>query len=187
MQVDTYSWYRVTLGAGWVPVSHGELSMHSSRASVLLPIYSKAKGRNWNGGSCRKPKHKIFLSQWGIPFLFELTCVFWQKLYCIQMHIFQCVWLGGEYLLLLVWSPCLYSSFLFAPVPKLEKLELSYDLYVSPLVLTSLLLFYFYLLFPLSDWVWPHQLSCELSFPLISMLLICPLPTIATWPLKLSS
>lgn len=79
------------------------------------------------------------------------------------------------------------SAFLFAPVPKLEKLELSCDLYVSPLALTSLLLFYFYLLFPLSDWVWPHQLSCELSFPLISMLLICPLPTIATWPLKLSS
>lgn len=93
MQVDTYSWYRVTLGAGWVPVSHGELSMHSSRASVLLPIcIPKPRGGIGTGAPAGSQNTRYFCPNGVSPF-FSNSPVYFDKSYiaskCIYFSVFD--------------------------------------------------------------------------------------------------
>lgn len=113
VSAETSPWCRFTPGAGLGSVSHQELSIHIQEQESCCQFASHSQW--WGGGGWNQAptwSQEISVPNGHSPSFLELTCIFLQKLLFVQMHIFQCVWLGRE-CLLLVWKPCLYSSFLW--------------------------------------------------------------------------
>lgn len=97
------------LGQVWVLSLTGALCPFKRAGPCCQFIPSPVVGVGLESGPDMKPRD--FCPKWTFPFLSELTCIFY-KSFCCPMHILQCVWLGRE-CLLLVWKPCLHSSFLY--------------------------------------------------------------------------